>query len=587
MFRRTAFVSVPALAFLLLAALAARAADDPLKIIPGNALGWGVINHLADGDGKIQKLAGVVGAPQISLLEMVKDKLGVKDGLDAKGAMGVIALPPKDKEDAHAPSFVVFVAVTDYKTLLGNFEGEKKDAKIAQVQIAGQTVAVAKLGGFALFAKSDDQEALESVLASKQSIASDTKPMAAWLAGNDVNIIATKSGIKLFTAQGKVALKQLGETLSTMGQQGASIKSALQIYATLLDAVEKNVSLGAVGLHVDKTGAVRLAVRARIVEGGDLATALADVKPASGNLLAGVPGGSFVFAFGGSLQESLMRPLASLGVEIMKKSPELYGLDADQAEKLAKISLQQFHSMREMSMVMKLGRAGEPIYSNVYIAFRVDDADKYLAAYEKQIEAMKDLLKDAKEGAFKPPVSKKIEIDGKPAFEVEVTIPVPKTEGNPMAEKMMQAMFGPDNKMTMYITKADEKTVYMTLGASQDKLQRAIAWSKDEKKCLAADTDVAATVAMLPAGAQGIVLVSPRGYMGMVQRMMESMLGENGPAASIPAFPKCPPVGIAIQAAPGELSLDVVVPAGMIKAAGEYAGTMRERMMGGPMPQVP
>ncbi len=62
MFRRTAFVSVPALAFVLLAALAARAADDPLKIIPGNALGWGVINHLADGDGKIQKLAGVVGA---------------------------------------------------------------------------------------------------------------------------------------------------------------------------------------------------------------------------------------------------------------------------------------------------------------------------------------------------------------------------------------------------------------------------------------------------------------------------------------------------------------------------------------------
>ena len=102
MFRRTAFVTVPSLALVLVMSVASRAADDPLKIIPRDGLGWGVINHLADGDAKIQKLAGVVGAPQISLLDLAKDKIGAKNGLDTKGAFGVIAMPPKDKDDEHA-----------------------------------------------------------------------------------------------------------------------------------------------------------------------------------------------------------------------------------------------------------------------------------------------------------------------------------------------------------------------------------------------------------------------------------------------------------------------------------------------------
>ena len=150
--------------------------------------------------------------------------------------------------------------MTDYKAFLGNFEPEKKDEKISEVLVAGQAAVMANLGGYAVFVKTDDRKALESVLASKESVADDAKSLESWLAANDVNLVATKTGVEFFAAKGKVALKQLGETLSAMGMgQGDVAKSGPQVYVYLLDAAEKNVSLGAVGLRVDKAGAVRLA----------------------------------------------------------------------------------------------------------------------------------------------------------------------------------------------------------------------------------------------------------------------------------------------------------------------------------------
>jgi len=587
MFRRSAFVTVPALALVLVMAVASRAADDPLKIIPRDALGWGVINHLADGDAKIQKLAGIVGAPQMSLLDLAKDKMGLKNGLDTKGAFGVIAMPPNDKDDEHtSPTFVLFVAVTDYKAFLGNFEPEKKDEKITEVQVAGQTAAMAERGGYAVFAKTDDRKALERVLASKESIADEAKSLDAWLGDNDVNLVATKTGVKLFAAKGKVALKQFGETLAAMGQ-GDAAKSGLQVYASLLDAAEKNVSLGALGLLVDKAGTVRLVTRAKIIEGGKLAAALADVKPASGDQLAGLPGGSFVFAGGVTLSESLIGPIMGMSIKMMKSSPEIYGINAEQADKLGKASVENFKSMHAASVVMKTGRRDEPLYSNMYGSFSVDNAEQFLAGYEKQIAAMKEILKDAKEGMFKAPSAKEIEIGGKPALEVEITFPVPKMAGNPMADKMMQAMFGPDKKSTAYLVKGDEKTIYFSLGVSQEKLLQGIAMGKEQKKSLAADADVAATIALLPAGAHAVALISPRGYIDLIQRLMGTMMGENAPGLKIPPFPKCPPAGVAFKAAPGEISAEFVIPAGLMKAVGEYIGTVRQGMFGAPQPQTP
>src|SRR5208337_5007847 len=143
--------------------------------------------------------------------------------------------------------------------------------------------------------------------------------------------------------------------------------------------------------------------RAKIIEGGELAAALADVKPASGDQFAGLPGGSFVFAGGMTLSESMIGPLMNMSTTMMKNSPEIYGINAEQADKSGKAGMQNFKSMHSLSIVMKTGGRGDPLYSNMYGSFRVDNAEQFLAGYEKQIAAMKEILKDAKEGMFKAP----------------------------------------------------------------------------------------------------------------------------------------------------------------------------------------
>jgi hypothetical protein len=350
---------------------------------------------------------------------------------------------------------------------------------------------------------------------------------------------------------------------------------------------EKNVSLGAVGVQVDKTGTVRLAIRAKIAEGGKLAAALAEVKPGGGEPFAGLPGGGFVFAGGMKLSEAMIGPLMDFSTTMMKNSSELYGINAEQADKLSEAGKENLKAIHSMSIVMKSGRTGDPLYSNIFGAFRVDDADQFLTGYEKQITTMQEILKDAKEGMLKAPSVKKIEIGGKPALELEITVPVPKAAGNPMADKMMDAMFGKDKKMTAYVAKADDKTLWFSAGASQDKLVQVMAQSNDEKKGLSADKDVAATIGLLPAGAQGEALISIRGYVSLIQRIMVAAMGENFPASKIPPFPKCPPCGVALEAAPRELAVELVIPTGLIKSASEYVGTIRQAMMGGAQPPTP
>ena len=184
------------------------------------------------------------------------------------------------------------------------------------------------------------------------------------------------------------------------------------------------------------------------------------------------------------------------------------------------------------------------------------------------------------------PSAKKIEIEGKPALEVEITFPVPKTAGNPMADKMMQAMFGPDKKSTVYLVKGDEKTIYFSLGASQEKLLQAIALGKEEKKSLAADADVAATIALLPAGAwrqrdqpPRLYRPDPTGHGNRDGR--EWTLDEDT------AFPEVPAVRRGLQSRAGRTLGGVHYPGGIDQGRGEYIATMRQGVLGAPQPQVP
>ena len=56
-------------------------------------------------------------------------------------------------------------------------------------------------------------------------------------------------------------------------------------------------------------------------------------------------------------------------------------------------------------------------------------------------------------------------------------------------------------------------------------------------------------------------------------------------AFSLPQFPKCPPLGIAVKATPAELHAEIAVPAPLIQAVGEYVKEMQKMIFNRAMEQ--
>ena len=73
-------------------------------------------------------------------------------------------------------------------------------------------------------------------------------------------------------------------------------------------------------------------------------------------------------------------------------------------------------------------------------------------------------------------------------------------------------MMGVGGKMLLYYVAADERTVLMGIGVSQERMVAALDMVKQPRKSLAEDTDVSVTAGMLPANSQWVAYVSPRGY---------------------------------------------------------------------------
>jgi hypothetical protein len=591
MTRRAGCMVASALGLALWCAAAARAAESVLTIVPSDALGVGIVKNLSQADAKIKKLAGLVQAPPASPLDLVKAEFGIAKGLDEKGALALIVLPgPRAAE----PASMMAVPVADYKEFLGQFNGAKPDEKISEITAAGAKTAVAHRGGYALLVPLRFRPALEKALDAKENIAGELAGIEPWLAENDAAFVGTRAGIRWAAAAARQELKHAEDLPDAgMGSSMDTIRAMLRFYDQMLALAEEEVALAAAAVSADDQGTVRVTGRVRFVKQSKLGESLAAIKPADQDLMAGLPPGPFVFAFGGAMPEPLMKRLAALGAGFIQKSDSLSGLSPEQAEQWAKISMQALERAHSAAMVMKTGKRGEPVYSNIFGAFRVDDSARFLDQYQKQLEAMNRVLKEAKSDVLKPSELKKTEIGGLPALEVEVTIPIPKTTGQDplqqMQQTMMQAMFGAGGKMKYYVAPANETTAVFGYGTTAEKVGEAVEMVRSAKPGLAGDKDVALTAALLPAGAQWVGYVSPRGYMSMTQRMMQQMMaampdrpGFSEPA--IPPFPQTSPVGMALKATSSGLEGTVVVPSVMLKAVGEYVNTMRQATMN---PQIP
>jgi hypothetical protein len=615
----------PALCLAVLC-VAARAAETPAAVaasdlsavkkalasVPGDALGFVLVKNLTEADAKIQKLAAIVGAPAISLLGKVKEESGIKKGLDEKGTVVVMIVPgPREGQ----PTVVMALPITDYKEFAEQLELASSDGSIAEFKPPqGPQMLAARRGGYALIGGTVDRSVLEKMLSARQSIAADAAGIEPWLAENDAAFVGTRAGIVLAAAQGRKALAKMDEQFGKIdkdfgGPGGANLGSGdpmagmrmiLHFYGKLLDAADKELALAAVAVSVDAQGAVRVKGRLRLQSGSQFGQSLGEIQPQRQDLLAGLPGGPFFVAFGAAMPKSLMRQLTDVGLDFMKTNASIYGLSPEQAVQLGKVSMMQdIEHAHSLALVMKSGKRGEPVYSNMFACLRIDNAPRYLEQYQTQLQAVNEVLKGAADSLMKPTEVKRLEIGGHPALELQVTIPLPKIpEGNPtkpMQEAMLRLIFGPTNKVTVYVAAANETTAVLGYGTTPERVREMIELVRSGKAGLAGDADLAATAALLPAGAQWVAYVSPRAYVGLVQRMLREMAAGMGAAGmgaggglpfALPPFPQTPPVGMAIRASAGTLDGTLAVPSAVLKAAGEYVLTVQQSIMN-PNPQIP
>jgi len=571
-------IAVTALALTFLALLCvqpAQAADDILRLVPDSALGFVVVNGPGAVDAKLQELGRQMQLPIPSLLARLRADVVIEKGLDEKGAAALLILPPEG--NGPWPTPILLVPVSDFGKFPAQFQSDLNEG-VAKITLWGTEVVARKIGGYLALTDESHKETLTKTLKLSEAVPGTLAPWVAWQAENDVAAVIFQPGIKLISAKVQEGIQMLKLTMARGDEQTQQAAAVFDLYAKLFQAAQKEVASVGYGVRLDKQGVLHIAKRGRLVPGGSWARSAAQVQPANQNLVAGLPTGPFVVAGGGTLPEGVQDAMMGFSMDVMKAMPNLYGLNQQQIDQMRKISLEAMKRVRSMSMVLGVGPSGASPYSKFVIIMRVDNTAAFMADYEKSLDEYRELLKKADSPVLRPIEVTKSEIGGVPAMQFTTEAPkLPAAQQTPQVAKMMEAMFGPSGKLAGWVVPADEHSVVMSY-ASKELVQSAAQAIKQGSKGLAGDPEVAKTAALLPANSPFVVFWSPQGTIDFVNRLIPQLAPGGAQAAvRIPEFPKTPPIGIAVTAAPDELQSHLVVPADVFKAIGSYAGKIKSK----------
>ena len=474
-------------------------------MIPSSALAWGAVNHIGPAAAKVEKLAKTLQIPATNLLDTAEKESGIEKGIDEKGAAGYFIVPGKWTPD---PPVAIFIAVKDVHAFRSNFEIVKVGEKISEIKMkSAYGPAFPSIPGFLAFVHGyaiiadHNKAAVEAAVESKQSIAADMAGYESWLAENDASVVGTAAGIKL-------ASEQIRDELKASKTAGSDPASELfqRTFGNALAVAPNEVLLAMAGIRCDKQGNIRVIGRGRLVQGGTVSKAIAQLPPLKDNLLSGVSGGPFVVAVAGigipGLADSCV-PLLSDMLNLLKSLGKAAA--ADDMVRMLKESAEAVRQVHSMSFVWKVGRRSDPIFSNMYGSVKLDDAEKFLAAQEKYLASLAKLNKESKELMTKSIETKRLLVAGKPAMQTEMTYDFSGLPDAEAARGTIDEMFGPSGKLQAYYVADDKQTAVYGIGVPQERMVTALDVLSQPKKSLAEDAELAATAAMLPAGAVGLL----------------------------------------------------------------------------------
>lgn len=546
----------------------AQGADRPpaavLSAVPGGAHGLVLVNSLTGLSDRVHEFGQQFDVPAPLPLPMLKAMAGISAGLNDEGSAAMAWFPGTDGDQVG----LLFVPVSDYAKFLRALNPADPLAETTSVLVAGRQMVAGRKGDYAVLAESGDEDTLKQALAAESSVTAALEPLAAWLGSQDVAAVGFERGIKTAIAAGRAGLQQAKAIFEAMPEeQAAAVKSVFGVYETLFDWVEREVGMAALGVVIDPLAGVQVQAKALWSKSGTLAARTWEPSPPAAGLLADIRRVQpFVVAMAGTFNQELVEALTQFSAEIVVATGQMTNLSKEDARQLAEASSAGMRGVRSMTMLMGVPDEGGTIYSNTVAVMKVADANGYIESQRKASEELGRLAAKANSRYLGQVTVRPLDLDGVKGLRVTTTVPLDQ-QGEALVP-IFESMFGPGGKVTAFMAPKGNDTVVTAY--NRRLLRQLLEAAGPPEPSLADDESIAETVRMLPADAQGLMLINPRGLMDLSMFMVKAFLPDAGGLLPQGEFPDTPPLGLAFGAGREGWLLHVAVPKGLIAGAKQF-----------------
>jgi hypothetical protein len=449
----------------------------------------------------------------------------------------------------------------------------------------------------------DQRERMERMLAEATGPPNAVSAWQKWVDGCDVAVVAFHSGVREFygavstdqagvasdaddyvddlfapAAGGQNAPSDLEGGDGARGGMVAQLRrnvGALQAAIPELTQAITNLQSIGIGLHIDGNQNVLVHIRA-VREDRGATEQLVQPHSVNQSPPALYREGEFIIQAAATLPPGLTAAIttAYLRLQINQlKSQERIQLDETTLLRFYEAAGQAAAQTVSAAVLTLPGEKQEGVYTNSFLAVRVDSADKFVDLVSETMRLWNQMNRDARGGPRLVFDVEEFTIGDPPRRAIHYSLDLAAADGAPMLPETRQAMeklFGPGGKLQLYVARVDDQTALLA-GATRDQITALLKQIDHHQPVDWQQPPFTDAQRLLPERADWRAFFSPHGYTTWKARETAAIVGTEvigGPL--VKEFPAAPPVGLAGGLQDDEVWLDIAVPASTIRGAGAY-----------------
>ncbi len=538
-----------------------------LNAIPDQALAFVAVANMQQAGAKVDQLIADLNLSQMmpgSILDKIREEQDFGPGFNANGGFALAMLDPnlfgytpqditEEKPGPDKPAPVVYlVAGTDVKTLFNGFKASSEEGLTKLESQYGEVVYAKMADGYILLA--EDTQPLKVIAQGKGSVMSRLSgPHKMLISQSDALGFADVKALRPWIHALFVKLAQQAEAAPQRGRMFMSPPGMMRAYMGFWENLVSQIDLVTIGANLNKEG-ITLARVATFDPNSAIAKMSGGIKFASGPMLTQMPGLPYVLAIG---TEPMVQISPETQAEYRKWIANAMSafsgdtLKKEQIDRLAQISADNLSHVKSERMFLGASPAGSGVFG-LAVIYNVDNADAVLAslpeAIQIQEQAMNSLISRAMTGmmhqagsmpatapASQPKqqmVSMKYTPNAMTVADAQIStldlvIPQLSEKMDANARAILTKVLGEEN-IRVYIAKASDKIVVVTLGGAKAFLTEAITAARDGKD-LAADASVAGSLKHLPKDSVGAMVIS---LPNLFRQISDGISAVEGPDAA-------------------------------------------------------